>query len=168
MESSILDKLGIDWKLFIAQIVNFVILLYILRRYLYKPVLAMLDKRAKIVSTSLEEAKRAEIGVKEAEKMKEEMVSKARVESREIIDEAKEIGVKEREVILAKTREDNERLMKAGVKAVEQERESMKAELEKEVGKLLVFGLEKVTRKILTPADQKKIMEESIDSIRLS
>jgi len=165
---SLLDKLGIDWKLFIAQIVNFTIVLFVLYRYAYKPVLDMLDKRAKMIARSVDEAKKAETSINEAEKMREELVLKARTESKKIITEAKGIIAKEKENSLLSAKAESERIVKSGLKTVEQERESAKAQLEKEMTNLLVSGLEKVAGKALTANDQKRIIEESINSLKFS
>lgn len=163
-----MDKLGIDWKLFIAQIVNFTIILFVLYRYAYKPVLDMLDKRAKMIARSVDEAKKAEISLKEAEKMKEDMVLKARTESKKIITEAKEIIAKEKENSLASVKEESQRIIKSGLKTVEQERENAKMQLGKEMTNLLVLGLEKVVARSITPDDQKRIVEESVNSLKFS
>lgn len=163
-----MDKLGIDWKLFIAQVVNFTILLFVLYRYLYKPILDMLDKRAKMVARSVDEAKKAEISINEAEKMREESVKKARIESKKIINEAKEIIAKEKENMLAGAKEESSRIIKSGIKSVEQERSNMKSRLEKEMGGLLVLGLEKISGKVITGDEHKKIIEESINSLKLT
>ncbi len=165
---SLLDKLGIDWKLFIAQIVNFTILLFVLYKYAYKPVLEMLDKRAKMVARSVDEAKKAEMSLNEAEKMREESVIKARTESKKIIAEAKEIIAKEKENSLAGAKEESERIIKSGFNTVKQEKEKAKAQLEKEMSDLLLLGLEKVTAKTLTPEDQKKIIAESVNSLKFT
>ncbi len=163
-----MDKLGIDWKLFIAQIVNFTIILFVLYRYAYKPVLGMLDKRAKMVARSVDEAKRAEASVNEAEKMREELVLKARTESKKIITEAKEIIAKEKENSALSAKEESRRIIKSGLKTVEQERENAKVQLGKEMTNLLVLGLEKVAARSLTSDDQKRIVEESVNSLKFS
>jgi len=165
---SLLDKLGIDWKLFIAQIVNFTIILLVLYRYAYKPVLGMLDKRAKMIARSVDEAKRAEESVNEAEQMREELVLKARTESKKIIAEAKDIIAKEKENSLLSTKEEGQRIIKSGMKTVEQERENAKIQLGKEMTNLLVLGLEKVASRSITSDAQKRIVEESVDSLKVS
>lgn len=165
---SLLDKLGIDWKLFIAQIVNFTIILFVLYRYAYKPVLGMLDKRAKMIARSVDEAKRAEASVNEAERMREDLVLKARTESRKIITEAKEIIAKEKENSVLSAKEESQRIIKSGFKTVEQERENIKIRLGKEMTNLLVLGLEKVAARSITSDDQKRIVEESVNSLKFS
>lgn len=163
----LLDKLGINWKLFIAQLVNFGILLFVLYKFLYKPILAMLEKRARIIEKSIDEARKTELGISEAQKRRENLINEAKIGAKKIIDEAKLIADKQKEDILNKAREENERIIKSGAAIVKREKETAKLQLEKEMGKVLITGLEKTIGRIITEEEQKKIMEESIDSLKL-
>mgnify|MGYP001588456271 CR=1 FL=1 len=61
----LISKLGIDWKLLVAQIVNFFILLFVLYKFAYKPVLEMLEKRSKTIEKGIHDAKASEERLKE-------------------------------------------------------------------------------------------------------
>ena len=86
--NELISKLGIDWRLLVAQIVNFLILLGILYKFLYKPVLAMFEKRASVIEKSLADAKKIEENLTAAETARDAKILEARNEAKKIIEKA--------------------------------------------------------------------------------
>jgi len=84
------SKLGIDWRLIIIQIINFLILLFILKRYLYGPLLTILEKRKARIAESLETAEKMKKEFESFEAEKEKNMKKARGEAKEILATAAE------------------------------------------------------------------------------
>ena len=84
---SLLTQLGIDWKLLIAQIINFLVLLAILYKFLYKPVFKILHDREEKIEKSLRQAERIEKNLFESEAEKSKIVAEARNEAGKVIAE---------------------------------------------------------------------------------
>ena len=80
----VLNKLGISGILLLSQIVNFLLIMIILRLFLYGPVLAMLDKRKERVANSMKDAERASGAAAEAQKEKGVIMDAARREAQEV------------------------------------------------------------------------------------
>lgn len=140
----LLDKLGIDWRLLIAQIINFSVLLFILYKFLYNPVLDMLEKRRKqidendarektlgeklasaemLYNARLKEAERHfEEVVKDAEdagkKIRSGMIEKATIEAAGLLEETKRLIIEERELMLKEVRNEARTLVEHGVKKI--------------------------------------------------
>ncbi len=74
------------------QIINFGILLFILKRFLYKPLIAMLEKRGKIIKKGLDDAEAAQIKLESAEEKKNKIISDSNQEASEIIEKSKKRG----------------------------------------------------------------------------
>lgn len=85
MEESLIGQLGIDWKLFLSQAVNFFILLLILRAFVYKPLLALIEKRQSIIKEGLEKAAQADVRLKEIDNIAKDKLKQADQESISII-----------------------------------------------------------------------------------
>lgn len=109
-----MEALGLDIKLLVAQIINFGILFFVLKKLLYKPIIKLLDDRKKTIEDSISNSKKIEEELgsleekksqviskvqKEAQKEKEALVALALEEKRNIIDEAK----KSSDAIVAKS-----------------------------------------------------------------
>ena len=155
------DTFGWNPWLFLSQVISFAIVAFLLRRFAYKPILAVLEDRRRRIEEGLINADKIKKELAEAEKRYQEIVTKANAAAQKMIDEARESSahlaerkqqeaIAAAEQIIAKARESA---------ALEHERtmESMKREL----GRLVVETTAKVTGKVLTSEDQKRLQEEA-------
>lgn len=108
--SEMLTKLGIDWRVFIAQLINFLILFLILRTFAWKPISAALEARRAKIAKGINNAKDAEDRLQSIEKEKNDVLSEARKEAHKIIDDAKQKAsvLKEEKLRMAKTEIDKQ------------------------------------------------------------
>ena len=82
-----LANLGINGKLLLAQAINFLVLLYILKRFAYKPMLEFLEKRTARIEKGLKDAEAAQAKLKEIESEEKKVLGKARQEARLLLSE---------------------------------------------------------------------------------
>lgn len=147
--SQLFSTFGVDWKLLISQMVNFGIILFVLKRYAYGPVLGMLQKRKEIIERGLDDASKAEKSLKEATLNAEEIskvaktnanaiIAEAQSEASQYVNKAKYDALTEKGKIISSAqaeiesqRQKNERLVKE--KAVEHIVSSIKTILGSEV-----------------------------------
>lgn len=160
--NDLISKLGIDWKLLAAQIVNFLILFLILRKFVYKPVLDMLHKRRNIISRSIEEARKIEEDAKNMEETKELEMRQARIKVREILDGAVGAGEGQKEKILAKAKADSEKMVADAKNIIRAQKEQMAKDLEKETGNLALEIMEKYFKSGIKKNEQEKIIKNII------
>jgi F-type H+-transporting ATPase subunit b len=155
------ETFGFDPKMFFSQVVSFVIVALVLRHYAYKPILAVLEERRQRIAEGLLNADKIKQQLAEAEKRYAEILAKANAAAEKMIEEARESAshVAERkqqeavaaaEQIMAKAREAS---------AIEHERTMI--ELKHELGRLVVDTTAKVTGKVLTAEDQRRLQEEA-------
>jgi F-type H+-transporting ATPase subunit b len=155
------DTFGWNWQLFLSQVVSFCIVAFLLRRFAYKPILGVLEERRQRIAEGLLNAEKIKKQLAEAEQRHADILAKANAEAQKMIDEARESSAhlaerKQQEAIAAaeqiitKARETS---------AIEHERtmESLKREL----GRLVVETTAKVTGKVLTSEDQRRLQEET-------
>jgi len=155
------DTFGWNPWLFFSQVISFVIVALLLRRFAYKPILGVLEERRRRIEEGLLNADKIKKELAEAEKRYAEILGKANADAQKMIDEARESSARlaERkqqealaaaEQIIAKAREAS---------AIEHER-TMEA-LKRELGRLVVDTTAKVTGKVLTSDDQRRLQEEA-------
>ncbi|MBI2029127.1 F0F1 ATP synthase subunit B [Candidatus Gottesmanbacteria bacterium] len=96
-----MDKLGINPTYLLTQIINFVILLVILTKLVYKPMLTSLEKRRKKIEEGLALTQRMNEEKEVLESKKKKIVLEAQKEARDIIEKAREAGKKEEQEIIA-------------------------------------------------------------------
>src|SRR5947207_13992378 len=84
------DTFGWNWKLFLSQVISFCIVAFLLRRFAYKPILAVLEDRRRKVEEGQLNAEKIRKELAEAEKRYQEIVAKANDDAQRMIDEARE------------------------------------------------------------------------------
>lgn len=137
---------GVDWKLLIAQAVNFGILLVALTYLLYKPVLATLDKRREIVAKGVEDAQAAEIARAESEGAATERLQSAETEAQRIVAEARTHGGEEKSRIVHEAEAQAARVAEAAKAQAAETKERALRESEKEIARLAILAAEKAIR----------------------
>ncbi len=165
MEGGLISQLGIDWKLLTAQIVNFTILLLILKKFLYMPVLDMLHKRSNVIAKSIQEAKKIEEDCRKLEADKEKEMSEARIKAKNIISEAAGLAEKEKEKIIFSAHEDSSKMMLNAKNIIRMQKEQMLKETEKEVGMMAVAVVEKFFKTDVSKSDQEKIIKNVVAGV---
>jgi F-type H+-transporting ATPase subunit b len=161
----ILNQFGVDPKLLAAQVVNFLLLLFILQRFLYKPILKVLKQRQDTIANSLKNAEKIEQRLEQTEADREKTLEQASLEAQKIINEAtqasnqliaqaRDEATKQMEQILAQAREQ-----------IKLDQAKMQQEIREELADLVVIGIEKVAGKVLTSKDQKEIIRKSLKDL---
>jgi len=142
----ILEVFGIDWKLLIAQGVNFTILLVGLSYLLYKPVLKILNEREKKIADGVKAAEVAEKAAKDNQAERDAIVTSAHKDADTIVARATEEAKKEKNSLLKTAQERAEVVVSdARLEAEELKLRSAK-ESEKEVARIATLAAEKILR----------------------
>src|SRR5207248_4359973 len=155
------ETFGWDPKLFFSQVVSFIIVAFLLLKFAYKPILAVLHQRREQIAQAQLNAEKIKQQLAEAEQRHAEILVKANAEAQSMIDEARtssgilaerkqQEAIAAAEEILAKAREAS---------AIEHERTMER--LKRELGRLVVDTTAKVTGKVLTADDQQRLQEEA-------
>lgn len=159
------ETFGFDWKIFFSQVISFVIVALVLRQFAYKPILAVLEERRQRIAEGLLNAEKIKQQLAEAEQRHAEILAKANAQAQKMIDEARESSAhiaerKQQEAVVAA-----EQIMAKAREASAIEHEKVMTELKRELGRLVVNTTAKVTGKVLTPEDQRRLQDEAARQI---
>ena len=160
--SELFPKLGIDWRLLIAQLVNFLILLFVLRRFAYKPLLKLLDERKQKIADGLANAQKAKSNLEEAEKERQEIISTAKKGASEIINLAETAAQKNREETLKEAKAGVEKIVTEARKQIDSEKSKMIGEIKSEISELVMLAAEKTASIKLDDKKDKELIEKII------
>ncbi len=164
-DGSPLGTFGINGTMFIGQLINFAIVLIVLYKWAYKPLVKVMEERTSKIENSLKKAEQIEQDRIAADEKVEEQLAKAREEGRAVIAEAQEKALALAEKSKEKTKEEVEAVVTQAKAQIAADREQMMAELKVEAGKLVADAAEKVLgQKMDSKADEKLIasaVEES-------
>lgn len=161
----LLDKLGIDWRLLIAQLVNFLILVLILYKFLYKPLLKMLEGRKEKIEKGLRDAEQLGVELEKTKELQAAEIQKAKQEARVIVEEAEKRAEAAGAETKAKTKAEVEKLITVAKNQMIEEKAKMMIEIKKETAELVIAVAEKVVGKSIDTKTQQKLIEDSIKEV---
>jgi F-type H+-transporting ATPase subunit b len=157
---------GVDWPHLLAQIVSFCIMCAVLYRWAYTPVLKMLEERRKVIALGQKNAEQIKAELARTEAQRQEVIQKANVEAAKIIQEAQAAAARVQDRETQKAIAGAEQILAKSKESASQDYERMLTELKREVGRLVVQTTASVTRKILTPEDQRRLAEETAKELQ--
>src|SRR3990167_7949837 len=159
----ILKDFGVNPILLGAQIINFLIVFYLLKRFLYKPVLDVLRKREDEIKKGLQEAEKGKKLLEETEK---KILRNARLKADEMVKNAKAQGEEILRESDQKAKKQSEKILLDAKDAIEQESAKAEKELMENVGKLAIEMLEKSMTNLLDRNQQKAVLKKASDQIK--
>lgn len=160
-----MEQLGIEPKLLFAQIVNFTIIIFVLTKLLYKPILGMLEKRKKEIEAGLlmsEKMKKEEERLREKQ---EKMLDQTRKEARVILEEAQKQGGVEEKRIVGEAHEQAEEIIRKGKAQVERLHDEMQKDVTKEAVTLAVAMSKRLMGNIFSEKDQHRLITEHLKQL---
>ena len=159
------SSLGLDWKLLVAQTVAFIVLLLVLKKWVYPPIVAMLDKRDTEIREGIEAAAKAKKAADESEMRTMELMQQARQESRDIVASAKKEAADIVDQAEKKAHDQAERIVAAGRADVATELAAAKKELRGEMIDLVMEATANVTRQTVDAGKDTKLIEKSLKEL---
>ncbi len=163
--TDIAHQFGVTWQLLISQIVLFVIVALALKKFAYGPILKVLEERRQRIAESLANAEKIKKELANAQVKSQEILNQASVQSNKMIEEARAAAAKVQEIETQKAIATANQIVAKAKEASEAELVRMKSELRKELVRLVAETTAKVSGKILTLEDQKRLAEETTKQI---
>ncbi|MDD5342318.1 MAG: F0F1 ATP synthase subunit B [Patescibacteria group bacterium] len=161
----LIEKLGIDWRLIIAQIINFGILLFVLYRYAYKPILRMLNKRTETIAKSLTDAKQIEENLAISNSKKDEILREARKQAQRILEEVTLRGENMRQEKLQAANKEVEEIVRRTKEELAKAKVALVKEVRAEVADLVVQAAEKVLKERLDEKKDRELIESALAEV---
>lgn len=159
------DAFGVNLGALIFQIINFLLLLYLLNRFLFKRVFALLDQRRTTISKGLEDAETAARDRELARAEREAAVAEARKEAASMLASANKIATDTRDEILAEARADAEKVAERAREEITAEKDKAMAELRAQVADLALEAAGKLVRADMNATTQRRMVEEFLAEV---
>lgn len=149
----------------IAQMINFLLLVAILGKFAYKPIMkAMADRQARIAQ-SMEDAETERASAAELKREYEEQLRQARTQAQAIVDKAMKLAEQTKDEILEEARNEHARLLKAAQAEIAREREQALAQMRNEVVSLSMAAATKIIEQNLDEKANAKLVNDFIEKL---
>lgn len=163
--AGVLGTLGIDYKLFLAQLVNFGIVIFVMWKWVYTPLLKVMDERARKIEQGLKEAEASGSLLRASADQGSQIVTDARKEAKTILDAAAASAETERQEAAKKARAEVEKIVASGRDQLKQEQRKMVAEAKAQVGDLVVMATERVLRQKIDAKKDAGLIADAIKEV---
>lgn len=158
-----MEKLGINPGILITQILNFAILLFLLHRFLYNPMLNMLAERRERIRDGLAEAERVRAEAEEQRQQYERELTRQRQESQERIQKAMQASEEAREEIIAEARKEAEQIKLRAREEIEYERRQALEQLRTQVADLSILAARRILDGAIDEGVHRQLIQSFID-----
>lgn len=156
----------LDPGLFVWTILTFLLLVFVLAKFAWKPLLKMLQDREDMVRSSLEDAEKAKSELERLNEESEAIMAKARSEAQSILADGKAAAEKVKDDLIAKSKEQANKIREDAGNQIQVEKDKAISEIKKEVVNLTLSVAEKLIQKNLSDADNKSLIEESLKKVQ--
>lgn len=161
-KADMFGSLGIDWKLLLLQSLAFLILLFILRKFVYPPLASMLDKREEAIKASADAAMEAERHAAETEARTSELLEEAKSEAAAIMAAAREEAVNMAEASQKKAESKAAAIVEAAREELAREVEGAKKALQSETIELVAMATGKIVEEKVDAKKDAALIEKAL------
>jgi F-type H+-transporting ATPase subunit b len=161
----IIQKFGLETKLFLFQLINFLIIVFILKKFLFKPLKRMLDERKRKIEQSLQDAENAKASLENAGNERKKILAAAKVGADKLMAAVKASANETKEKTLAEAKSHSRQIIEEAKNKASVEFENMN----KQIGKISVDVSNKILSKVLselfTEEEKQKLMSRAMERI---
>ncbi|MDO5561813.1 MAG: F0F1 ATP synthase subunit B [bacterium] len=151
----LLNALGLDLKVFVAQFVNFAILYFILAKFAIPKVTAMVKARQDEIDAGLKNAEAAQLALEQAQEKEAAVVAQANSQARQIINEAKQKGKQAETKIVAQAKEQAQTILTNGEKQAQTEKAKLMQSAKEELAEIISIGMRNLADEKIDPTKIK-------------
>ncbi|OGY50640.1 MAG: ATP synthase F0 subunit B [Candidatus Buchananbacteria bacterium RIFCSPLOWO2_01_FULL_56_15] len=162
---SIITTFHIDWKLIIAQLVNFAIVVGVLWFFVLKPLTKVMAERTATIEKSLRDAEAVKQHLRRAEEEKQAVIREAQQSARQIIEAAKVTAVEQQKKTVAAARQEVEKVITEGKQQLRREQTQMVAEVKAEVAEVVALAAGKVLAGVMTKPIDRALAQQALDTV---
>ena len=160
------SNLGRNSKVLAAQIINFAVLLLILQKFAYKPIIRMLEKRREEIAKADKHASEIEARIKNIEETKDAALAEARKESTELIKKAETQATQAADKIVADAKTQALHMASVEQKKLQEQHEKLRQELRKEIGATVASAIEQSVGDILDKSAKEKLLTQALEKAK--
>lgn len=156
------EALGILWGNLLWQCLAFGLLIFLLSKFAYQPVIRMLDERANRIRESMEQAEQIKADNAAAAQRAQQIIAEAQTQTRDMLAQAQQMSQRTIAAAQAEAREQREKILTDARAQIEADTQRAKEELQREVARLAIFAASRVVGRSLDTQDHYRLVDEAL------
>lgn len=161
-----LGKIGFEWKMALFNLINFLILFAILKKYFFKPIMKSVRDREKEVQDSVDNIQKAKTELQMAERKAQELIDESKVEANKIIEKSHEDAKALGEQMKDKAKKEIEMLIAQAKRNIDIDKKEMRETLRRETVELVVLAVGKIMTEKLDEKKDEQMIKEILSSLK--
>lgn len=162
----LLKNFGFDPVLLIAQVVNFLLILFVLKRFLYKPILKMLKDRKESVAEGLKQAEAGKKLLEDAEVKEKEILRKTKILASQMVNDAKTQANEQAALTDKNAKVQAQRIIEDAYRQIELEEKETEKKLATYVSSLAIELITKSSKQLFSDKEQKAVIQNALKQLR--
>lgn len=160
-----LGMLGINLKIFIAQLVNFLLVLLVLWKWVYQPIVKLLDQRTERIARSMQQADEIEKRMASVEEEQQRAITQAKAEAAVMLEQARNEAEARKKDLLENAKQEVQKVIAQGKEQLQAEKQNMVREAKAELIELAVASAKKILEDAVDEKRSRKLAEEVIGKL---
>ena len=160
-----LGMLGINLKIFIAQLVNFIVVLLVLWKWVYTPLVKLLDDRASRIEKSMKQTQEIEERLAQSEQEQKKLIVQARTEAASVLEQARAEAEKRKKDLIDSAKQEVQRVVVQGKEQLQAEKVTMIKGAKSEIVEIAISAAEKILKESIDQKSSQKFAKEVVDKI---
>lgn len=160
------NDFGLNWQLVAAEIINFIIIFYILKRYLYPPLFKVLKKRQDLAKESIEQSEKSRKALEKAQAEEKAIIKKAQTAANEILKDARDQSIVLIQEAEETAKKQTQRMIQEAKSQIAIETEEAEKRLSEHVSNLSMEILRKSVSNIFSDEEQSKIIKKAVKEMQ--
>lgn len=164
----VLTNIGFDWHVALANFLNFIIIFFIMKKFVFGPIGAVIKKRQEKIQKGINNAKNSETELLIAKQKSDEELKKARNEANQIVAKAKENG----DYLIARAQKEADgkadEVLAQAKKSIEKQKGQMETELLKKTAELVTLGVSKILEEDIDAKQNEIISKRALETFKKS
>jgi F-type H+-transporting ATPase subunit b len=161
-----MEGLGINWKILVGQLINFVILFFLLKKFVFKAFFSTLEKRKKVIEDGVKKSEEAESNLAKIRVLDQEVRAVGEKNAKELLKSAEITAGKRKQEVLESAEKEKERIILVAKETAKKEIADEKEKQRKETVDLSFLLAKKFLQEKLTPEDDKKLLEKIASELK--
>jgi len=163
--NSLIEALGLDLRILLAQFINFSILIFVLWRFAYKPIFKLLEERRAKIAQGIKDSEESALKLQEAEEHKKEIIAASRKEANLIIEEAKNKAEIRYQEIIGKSKADLKVILEEEKEKIINEKNLAINEIKKKTAELVILAIEKILAEKIDSQKDAELIERIVKEL---
>lgn len=162
----IFSALGINWKLLLGQIINFLIILYLLNRFVFKKLMGTVSEREKKIRQGIENANTSEKKLEETKLLVQKIEQGAHQNAQKIIEKGRKDGITEKGKIIQEAQDQKLKIMKGMESQIEAEKKRLLAEIQGEALDMTKKMTAKILAEVIGEKEDKAAIKNAFSKLK--